>query len=140
MAPDLDDQVSTYTPFPETKDSLDDIFNTLRERLSELRTTVSEIQEMIDERKRLGHGICDEIEHELLRAMNFLREFEQPGAIRSGLERVRSVFEKEVFDLKSEKRRELVKEWEDIARLKKDLREYNERLKDAQRRLQEAEN
>jgi hypothetical protein len=140
MSPDLDDQITSYTPFPESKGHLDDMFNVLRERLSELRSTVSEIQEMIDERKLLGKAVCDEIEHELLRAINFLREFEDPGAIRSGLERVRSIFEKELFDLKSEKRRELIKEWEDIARLKKDLREYNERLKDAQRRLQEAEN
>ena len=119
MAHQLDDEIERYSvKKPEFSfKSIDEVVNTLSDQLSDLQTTVTDIEYLIDERKSLGHEVCKEIRDELSRARTFLKEFEGPGAIRIGQERIRSIFEQELFALKSERRKELVSEWEDIARL-----------------------
>jgi len=140
MTYQLDDKLGTYSAKPEKEkhERFGGVLGCLKEKLQDLRETVTEIQVMIEERKKLGKEVCKEIEEELTRAWQFLREFERPGAIRTGLERIRGVYEQELFALKSERRKEMVAEWEDIARLRKDLREHSERMNDAKRRLSEA--
>jgi SMC interacting uncharacterized protein involved in chromosome segregation len=140
MTSQLDDKIDRYSSQPNDFGlvPLDEIASSLHDKLQDLQEIVADIESMIDERKSLGHKVCLDIEQELARANSFLREFEQPGAIRVGLEKIRGVFEREIFALRSEKRRELIKEWEDIARLKKDIREHSERMKEIQRKLKEA--
>jgi len=144
MTYQLDDKLGRYSArpkedMPELKsEHFDEVLKSLTEKLQDLRETVTEIEGMMEQRKELGKEVCKEIEDELTRAWQFLREFERPGAIRAGLERIRGVYEQELFALKSERRKEIIQEWEDIARLKKDMREHSERMKDLKRKLKEA--
>jgi DNA repair exonuclease SbcCD ATPase subunit len=144
MCANIEDELNGYAagpkePVPELDNpDMDDVLSSLQDKLKDLQNAVSEIKDMIDERKRLGHDVCNEIQEELCRASSFLQQFEMPGAIRVGMEKIRGVFEKEMFALRSERRKEVINEWEDITRLKMELREHTERMEDLRRKLKEA--
>ena len=105
-------------------------------KVDSLKEIVEEIDEMIDERKRLSGRFVQEAEAMKSKINNFLMESAPRGEDDSEFVRERSELRKKQIDISETQLREQVECWKDIALLKKEFRDRQKELNEKESRAE----
>ena len=105
-------------------------------KVDSLKETVEEIEEMINERKRLSNRFVQEAEAMKSKINNFLMESAPRGEDDSEFVRERSELRKKQIDISETQLKEQVECWKDIALLKKEFRDRQKELNEKESRAE----
>jgi len=120
-----------------------DLFEVLvTEKIKDIRKTIDEIENEINERKGIDSKVLTEIQDEILKVRNRMLEVEQfTGAVQGNHPFPRiDVLEKELVNLEGQKRFEEVSCWRDLTNLRKEIRIYLRELNDLLRKAKLVQN
>jgi len=108
-----------------------------KEKVESLKMIVSEIKQLIRERERLSHDVLEEGEKEKRAIDNFMLDVQAKmaaGDIEGEKERI-TLRQKRV-DVLELQLKEKISSWQDIAKLKQELREKEQELRERENRME----
>jgi len=108
-----------------------------KEKVESLLVLVEEIKQLIEERQRLSNAVIDDAEKEKRAIDNFMLDVEakmEAGDIEG--ERERIALRQKRVDVSELQLNERISAWQDIARLKQELREREKELAEKQSRME----
>lgn len=117
--------------------SEDSLENIGKEKVESLLVIVSEIKQLIDEREGLSKAVISDAEKEKRAIDNFMLDVEakmEAGDIEG--ERERIALRQKRVDVSELQLHERISAWQDIARLKQELREREKELAEKQGRME----
>ena len=99
-------------------------------KIKDLRETIDQIEKEISCRFEMKKAFDKELDYQIGRAAFSLGEFKFWGlGYNTGVDVKRNMLEKQLVDFRKEKRNNELKFWEDLVRLRKDLRKVTEEYK-----------
>ena len=108
-----------------------------KEKIKSLRVVVDEIKQLIEEREKLSNEVINDAEKEKRAIDNFMLDVEakmKAGDIEG--ERERIALRQKRVDVSELQLNERINSWQDIARLKQELREKEQELTEKQSRME----
>ena len=115
--------------------SHDTIKNVGKEKVASLKKTISEINEMIEEREDLTNEIIKEGEKVKADLDKFISDIKGDLSRESEVEKVKGDLRKKKVEISEMQINEKVSAWKDIALLKKELREKQRELDEREGRM-----
>jgi len=108
--------------------SRDVIERVIADRVAFIRDSIEEIRSQIKERQGLKHDLSEGIDEDICEARSALFELDSLAEVAPGR---RSSLEKQIMDLRKEKRNQELLLWQDTVMLKRDLRKAEKELRSA---------
>jgi len=109
---------------------VEDIFKAIQdERISSIKQSIEEIEELIEQRKKLTDSMFGDIEKIKLSISNALPSTATPGSD------VEMELRKKLVEADEAKVQEKLDSWRDIATLKKEMRELTKELREKESRI-----
>ena len=108
-----------------------------KEKVEALQIVVDEIRNLVEERQKLSDSVIDDAEKEKRAIDNFMLDVEakmEAGDIEG--ERERIALKQKRVDVSELQLNEKISAWQDIARLKQELREKTQELSEKQSRME----
>ena len=115
--------------------SHDTLTNVGKEKVASLKKTISEINEMIEEREDLTNEIIKEGEKVKADLDKFISDIKGDLSRESEVEKVKGDLRKKKVEISEMQINEKVSAWKDIALLKKELREKQRELDEREGRM-----
>ncbi len=108
-----------------------------KEKIESLKVVISEIQKMINEREKLSKSVIEDAEKEKRAIDNFMLDVEakmESGDIEG--ERERIALRQKRVEVSELQLKERISAWQDVAKLKQELREKERELSEKQGRIE----
>jgi hypothetical protein len=135
--PILEDELVPLSEIPPTKppERAEPITSYFTDKLLTLRQGISQINDEIVSRKRLLDRSQDDIDYQITKTASSLEQLVFRIGYNRAIDQKRNFLERELANLRRERRATRLRFWEDVVQLRRELRETTAQYRDALRKM-----
>ena len=135
--PVMENELDPLSEIPQTRppERADPIASYFNEKLLTARQDIAQINDEIVSRKRLLDRSQDDIDYQITKAATSLEQLIFRIGYNRAIDQKRNFLERELGNLRRERRATRLRFWEDVVQLRRELRETTASYRDALRKM-----